>query len=212
MKQLDVYYRALLNYRAQTLENRDCAAQRNAITKVNTESDKIVLTRKICTVQEDWVDAIEKGLEFIEKAIKEDRQFIRSNGEVVPIEKVKHVSTESVRHLARHTNLIGKIEEGETPEHSARRELLEETGYAGGTWRQFFLTSANPTNHNNLVYTFLAEGVELVAEQHTEAGEDIEVHLMTAAEVRELLDTDEIIQCTHAAPLWRYFAENPITK
>jgi hypothetical protein len=31
----------------------------------------------------------------------------------MPIEKVKHVSTESVRHLARHSNLIGKIEEGE---------------------------------------------------------------------------------------------------
>ena len=106
MKQLDVYYRALLNYRSQTLENRDCAAQRNAITKGNTESDRIVLTRKICTVQEDWVDAIEKGLEFIEKAIKEDRQFIRSNGEVVPIEKVKNVSKDSVSHLARHSNLI----------------------------------------------------------------------------------------------------------
>ena len=106
MKQLDVYYRALLNYRSETLENRDCVAQRNAITKVNTESDRIVLTRKICTVQEDWVDAIEKGLEFIEKAIKEDRQFIRSNGEVVPIEKVKNVSKDSVSHLARHSNLI----------------------------------------------------------------------------------------------------------
>ena len=114
--------------------------------------------------------------------------------------------------VTRYELVAGCCEEGETPEQSVRRELLEETGYAGGRWRQFFLTSANPTNHNNLVYTFLAEDVELVAEQHTEAGEDIEVHLMTAEEVRELLDADEIVQCTHAAPLWRYVAENPINE
>ena len=106
MKHLDVYYRALLNYREQTVADRDCTAQRRALAKVNTDSDRIVLTRKICTVQEDWVDAIEAGLEFIDKAIKEDRQFIRSNGEVVPIEKVKNVSKDSVSHLARHSNLI----------------------------------------------------------------------------------------------------------
>ena len=71
------------------------------------------------------------------------------------------------------------------------------------------VTSPNPTNHTNRVYTFLAEGVERVAEQHTEAGEDIKVHLMSIGEVRELLDGDEIMQCLHAAPLWRYMAENP---
>ena len=43
--------------------------------------------------------------------------------------------------------------------------------------------------------------------QHTEAGEDIRVYLMTEAEVRELLDGDEIMQCLHAAPLWRWMAE-----
>lgn len=82
------------------------------------------------------------------------------------------------------------------------------SGYAGGVWRPYMVTSPNPTNHTNRVYTFLAEGVERVAEQHTEAGEDIKVHLMSAREVRELLDGDEIMQCLHAAPLWRYMAEN----
>ena len=69
-------------------------------------------------------------------------------------------------------------------------------------------TSANPTNHNNLVYTFLATNVERLQEPHTEAGEDINVHIFSRDEVRSLLSTDEIIQCTHAAPLWRYFAQN----
>ena len=80
-------------------------------------------------------------------------------------------------------------------------------GYGGGIWRQYMVTSPNPTSHTNHVYTFLAEGVERVAEQHTEAGEDIRVYLMTETEVRELLDGDEIMQCLHAAPLWRWMAE-----
>lgn len=132
---------------------------------------------------------------------------ITREGEFVMISQYRHGLGQT-----RYELVAGCCEEGESAEQSARRELLEETGYAGGEWRQFFLTSANPTNHNNLVYTFLAVGVERVANPHTEAGEDIEVHLMSPAEVRELLDEDEIIQCTHAAPLWRYFAENPIQK
>ena len=113
MKQLDTYYRALLKYREHTSEDRECVAQRNAVAKANTESDKIVLTRQICTVDEDWVDAIEAGLEYIGKAIKEDRQFIRSNGEVVPIEKVKSVSKDSVSHLSRHSDLITRQTDSE---------------------------------------------------------------------------------------------------
>ena len=108
MNQLDVYYRALLNYRQLTATDTNCTALSSAIVESNAEQDKIVITRAFCTIDEDWVEAIEKGLVHIEKAIKEDRQFIRSNGEVVPIEKVKHVSKESVEHLAKHSNLITK--------------------------------------------------------------------------------------------------------
>ena len=100
-------------------------------------------------------------------------------------------------------------EEGETAEESARRELLEETGYGGGRWEQFMVTSANPSNHNNRVYTFLAVGVELLDEQHTEPSEDIEVHLFEREQVEALLADDEIMQCLHAAPLWKYMLRNP---
>ena len=113
MNQLNVYYRALLNYREQTVKNRDCTLDRNALSRVNTDSDRIVLKRNFCTVDTDWVEAIEEGLVFIEKAIKEERQFIRSNGEVIPIEKVRNVSKASVEHLAKHSNLITRVVEGE---------------------------------------------------------------------------------------------------
>ena len=113
MNHLDVYYRALRNYRALTAENRDCSALRRAMSQSGVENDDITITRTVCSVDEDWIIAIEEGLVFIEKAIKEERQFIYSNGEVVPIEKVKHVSKDSVQHLAKHSNLITKEQEGD---------------------------------------------------------------------------------------------------
>lgn len=113
MNELDVYYRALLEYRKLTTADRGCSATATAFAEADTEADKIVVTRAFCTIDEDWVDAIEKGLVHIEKAIKEERQFIQSNGEVIPIEKVKHVSTESVKHLAKHSNLISRVPEDE---------------------------------------------------------------------------------------------------
>lgn len=113
MNQLDVYYRALLNYRKLTGTNRECTALRSAIAAANAEQDRIEVKRAFCSIEEDWVDAIESGLVYIEKAIKQERQFIRSNGEVVPIEKVKRISKETTQHLAKHSNLITKYQEGE---------------------------------------------------------------------------------------------------
>ena len=112
MNRLDVYYRALRQYRSVTAV-RHCAELRAAIAKADRDKDALTVTETICTVDEDWIDAIEKGLGFIEKAIGEERQFIYSNGEVLPIEKVKRVSKESVEHLSRHSNLITKEKRGE---------------------------------------------------------------------------------------------------
>lgn len=113
MTQLDIFYRALIDYRKQTKQHRECAAQRGAVAKADAARDKLVMTRTSCVVDEDWIGAIEEGLPFIGKAIDEERQFIRSNGEVEPIEKVKHTSRESVEHLARHSNFITREQQGE---------------------------------------------------------------------------------------------------
>jgi len=113
MNQLDVYYRALKDYRVLTESSRECTAFRKAIASADPENDSILITRNTCTVDEDWIIEIEKGLIFIEKAIKEERQFIYSNGEVLPIEKVKHIGKESVVHLAKHSNLITREQEGD---------------------------------------------------------------------------------------------------
>lgn len=111
MTQLDIYYRALVDLYKLTSSNRDCVSARNLLIKSESGGDSISVRRYVCEIEEDWIEAIEKGLVFIEKAIGEERQFIRSDGEIVPIEKVKNVSRESVEHLARHSNFITREQE-----------------------------------------------------------------------------------------------------
>jgi 8-oxo-dGDP phosphatase len=85
-------------------------------------------------------------------------------------------------------------------EAAARRELLEETGYRGGTWSPLMTLSANPALQNNLTYTFLAEGVTPGAAA-PEASEDIRVHLVPLSEIEQLIESGGILQALHAAPL-----------
>lgn len=112
MNRSDAYYRAFLSHKKLTAEQKDC--RRDLRTFAEAEGlRRIAVTRMSCTVDENWINAIETGLAHIEKAIKEERQFIYSNGEVIPIEKVKQVSKDSVVHLARHAELITRVPEGE---------------------------------------------------------------------------------------------------
>ena len=106
MKQLDIYFRAFSEYTSLLSKDRDCAAFRKAISASSSAGDNLKVTRTFCHVDEEWVRAIEEGLVFIEKAIKEERQFIYTTGEVEPIEKVKHISKDSVQHLAKHSDMI----------------------------------------------------------------------------------------------------------
>ena len=101
----------------------------------------------------------------------------------------------------------GVIEAGETPLEAAKRELQEETGYAGGEWKEWMTLSPNPATSTNLAHSFLAVGVEKVSGQHLDATEDIDVYLLSQDEVRELLAENQILQALMAAPLWKYFYE-----
>lgn len=63
----------------------------------------------------------------------------------------------------------------DSPESAARREVLEETGYTGGTYYRVGTSYPNPANHTNRVHTFLAVGGKIDQDQNLEVGETIRV-------------------------------------
>lgn len=113
MSKLDSYYRAFKEYRKETKNNAELRKERQQFSESNPDLDVLTSTKYIITIETDWIETIEKGLEYVQKAIAEERQFIRVNGEIVPIEKVKKVSKTSVEYLARHANMITHLPEKE---------------------------------------------------------------------------------------------------
>lgn len=125
---------------------------------------------------------------------------ITSDGEFVMVRQYRHGLGDVFMELC-----AGVVEEGETPEAAARRELLEETGYAGGKWQLLNCISQNPSTCTNYTYCFLAEGVAKVSGQHLDENEDIAVCLLSRDEVFGMLKADAVKQALMAAPLWHYF-------
>jgi 8-oxo-dGTP pyrophosphatase MutT (NUDIX family) len=112
---------------------------------------------------------------------------------------------------AVHFELPAGVCEADDPdfEASARRELLEETGYGGGEWRHWMSLSANPGTHTNQSHTFLARGVVPLQQQQLEKTEDIRVHVVSLAQAREIVLGGGIKQSLHAAPLLKYLLLGP---
>ena len=59
----------------------------------------------------EWVEAIEDTLPYIERAIDQQRRFIKQIENVVKVELARKTGPESVKHLSQHTNFIAKIED-----------------------------------------------------------------------------------------------------
>jgi ADP-ribose pyrophosphatase len=96
----------------------------------------------------------------------------------------------------------GKLEPGEDHLATARRELLEETGYVAAEWRRLGLI------HNAIGYSdegieiWLARGLER-REQKLEPGEFLEVFSLPLAEAREMIRDGRITDVkTIAGLLW----------
>ncbi|MBQ6708087.1 MAG: DUF2357 domain-containing protein [Clostridia bacterium] len=57
-----------------------------------------------------WVDAIEACIVPLDTIIRNPRKFIVQEEEIVPIERARKITAESVRHLAQHTNMIARVD------------------------------------------------------------------------------------------------------
>ncbi len=110
----DLYFHGFTLYTKSLEKDKEATKFRRAIRATDVENDAIKTIKLVCKIDEDWVKNIEEGLLFVEKAVREERQFIRTEGEVVPVERAKHTSKTTVEHLAKHSNFITHVPEKET--------------------------------------------------------------------------------------------------
>ena len=76
----------------------------------------------------------------------------------------------------------GTLEEGESPLESARRELEEETGLKGGTWRELGAFFTTPGFCRERMHVFVAEGVE-AGDAKPEEDEELELVCWDVGEI-----------------------------
>lgn len=93
----------------------------------------------------------------------------------------------------------GLIEAGEDPEEAARRELLEETGYANGEWEKVASLSSSPGLKSNWAHVFLARDVEKVAPLDPDEFERLEVIRVSVKELGRLARGGEIVSASGVA-------------
>jgi len=93
----------------------------------------------------------------------------------------------------------GMVEpEDGSPLEAAKRELLEETGFASEDFELIGTSHPNPAIQNNAIWFFLARDAARRSGQNLDPGEDIEVEAVDLKDVDRLIDSGRI---THALVL-----------
>jgi ADP-ribose pyrophosphatase len=101
----------------------------------------------------------------------------------------------------------GTLEEGESPEECAKRELIEETGYRAGKLERLGQCYMTPGYCTELIHFFVATDLEEVSHE-MDADEDLTVVKMTIDDaVKKILD-GEIVDAKTVCVVLTYLARS----
>ncbi len=135
---------------------------------------------------------------------------VTPEGKVVLIRQFRHGMEETKLEIPG-----GAVEVGEAnPMEAARRELLEETGYAAETLVSLGSVAPNPAIQNNRCSSFLAMGAVPVGGQQLDDGEDIEVEEVQFRSIPELIRDGTINHSLVVVAFYlleRYLETNPLS-
>jgi len=121
------------------------------------------------------------------------------------------VMVRQYRHGTRQISLEipgGLVYLKDTPMDTARRELLEETGYQAEEITLIGSAHPQPAVLNNRSLTFLATNVQKTAALRLDEGEDIEVVLVPLSEIPRLIREGEITNAMVILAFYWYFMEH----
>jgi len=153
-----------------------------------------VIEERVLVDQPPWLTVREQDIKFpggqiLQNYILLDERdgclvfAVTQDGRAILLEQYRH---------GRGTREVGLpsgfLDEGEDPLAAARRELMEETGYAGHNWTSLGALFTNSNRGRQLFHFFLARDVRLVQGPEREVSErDITISLMRLDELKAYL-------------------------
>ena len=169
-------------------------------------SSEVVFKGKLLEVRRDRVR--------LPDAAESIREYIVHPGAVVVLallDNGKLLFERQFRYPLRRVFLelpAGKIDAGEDILTTGRRELLEETGHAAGSWEHIGVMHPCIGYSDERIEIFLARDVRRVAEQQLDQHEFLEVLELSPAEARQAVFRGEITDAKTIAAL--YWAEQAL--
>lgn len=165
----------------ETVESKEIADCR--VFKVREDSARSgTKTGKFYVIENpDWVNVI----------------AVNKDSEVVLIEQFRHGIGETILEIPG-----GMIDGDEEPEAAARRELLEETGYAAKDFVFLGKSRPNPAINDNWLYHFAAFNAEKRADVKFDEHESVNTKLYPLKSIPELIRSGEI---THSLVLAAFY-------
>ena len=136
---------------------------------------------------------------------------------VIPVYRDQFVMVRQWRHAEENMTWEfpgGVMNPGEDPAETAKRELLEETGFLAGRITKLGRCSSNPALFKNHFTVFLAEDLEPTGEQHLDADELVNYRLMPQKKVIESFGSEEFSHAfmgTALAFWFRHLGKVPFT-
>ena len=154
-----------------------------------------------------WLDVYRQRVRLPEGKVVDDYYRVRLPEYVIVVALTvddEVLMLRGYRHGAGRTTLGvvgGLMEQGEQPLETARRELLEETGYAGGRWSALGAHVPHSNYGCGVAHLYLVAGVEPRAEACSGDLEQTEVLAVPRRKVLELLRRGEISSLSNVAAL-----------
>ncbi|HEY1468943.1 MAG TPA: NUDIX hydrolase [Candidatus Acidoferrum sp.] len=120
------------------------------------------------------------------------------NKRIVLIRQYRHATRQYLWEL-----VAGRMDEGESVEEAAARELLEETGYRAKRFKVFLDVFPTPGFLEERMYILLAEGLT-EGEAEPEEDEKIEVRSYSLKELKQMIQKNELRDAKSIAGILYY--------